>query len=250
MSDITSLIQGLSITPEERRLREMMAAPTPMASVPTVRATVPPAVPDRRVLAEAGLLRDPSVTNLARNLPVTAKTEGTKAPVINTMPGLTISFDKSKVPFDKPLAPPKKYTREQLKAALKFTESSNNPNAQSNAKDKTGKVVGAHGLYQFMPDTAKFIAEKAGIPWRGTKALKDPEYNSTLADAYLDYLYKRFDGDVTLVLPAYNRGEGFMSKLMKKLGTNDIKKLFGHLPEETRKHLNTTLTGLKYSGTE
>lgn len=63
--------------------------------------------------------------------------------------------------------------------------------------------VGAKGLMQLMPATAKrFGCEDSG----------DSASNINAGVKYLRFLLKRFDGDVTLALAGYNAGEGNVDK--------------------------------------
>jgi Transglycosylase SLT domain len=74
-------------------------------------------------------------------------------------------------------------------------ESKYDPNAVSS--------VGAQGLMQMMPATAKRFG------------LKDPYNAAANVEAgtkYLKWLLKRFDGDVSLALAGYNAGEGSVDK--------------------------------------
>jgi soluble lytic murein transglycosylase-like protein len=63
--------------------------------------------------------------------------------------------------------------------------------------------VGAQGLMQLMPDTAKRF---------GCADATDEQQNVTAGTRYLRSLLKRFDGDVTLALAGYNAGEGNVDK--------------------------------------
>ncbi len=62
---------------------------------------------------------------------------------------------------------------------------------------------GAQGLMQLMPRTGR---------WMGAKDLYDPEENVDAGVKYLKYLEKRFDGDLTQIVAAYNAGEGNVMK--------------------------------------
>ena len=63
--------------------------------------------------------------------------------------------------------------------------------------------VGAKGLMQLMPDTAKrFHCDDP----------KDETCNVEAGTKYLKFLLKRFDGDVSLALAGYNAGEGSVDK--------------------------------------
>jgi hypothetical protein len=63
--------------------------------------------------------------------------------------------------------------------------------------------VGAQGLMQMMPATAKRF---------GLKDPFDATANVAAGTKYLKWLLKRFDGDVSLALAGYNAGEGAVDK--------------------------------------
>ncbi|WP_353192577.1 lytic transglycosylase domain-containing protein [Pandoraea pnomenusa] len=75
--------------------------------------------------------------------------------------------------------------------AIIDTESGYDPQAVS--------VHGAIGLMQVLPLTGQRF---------GVRRLEDPEENLRAGTSYLQWLLKRFDGDVRLALAAYNAGEG------------------------------------------
>ena len=91
-----------------------------------------------------------------------------------------------------------------LVAAVIHCESSNNKQAVS--------PVGAMGLMQIMPDTGGWIAEKLEIEGFTQEQLFDPETNIRFGCWYLDYLSKKFGGNRTSVLAAYNGGPGNVEK--------------------------------------
>ena len=70
-------------------------------------------------------------------------------------------------------------------------------------------ALGTHGeigLMQIKPDTAKWIAEKANIPWKGPKTLENPSMNVRIGMAYFNYLRESFDGHANKYVSAYNMG--------------------------------------------
>ncbi|HUP45547.1 MAG TPA: lytic transglycosylase domain-containing protein [Thermoanaerobaculia bacterium] len=70
---------------------------------------------------------------------------------------------------------------------------------ESRFKSRARSHVGARGLMQLMPRTGS---------WMGARDLYDPEQNVDAGVKYLKYLEKRFNGNRTLILAAYNGGEG------------------------------------------
>lgn len=84
-----------------------------------------------------------------------------------------------------------------LIAAIIFTESRFRADARSE--------VGASGLMQLMPETAKDVAERNGLANYHPSRLHDPAINIDLGVAYVRWLQDRFH-DTELVLAAYNAG--------------------------------------------
>jgi len=82
--------------------------------------------------------------------------------------------------------------------------------------------VGAMGLMQVMPDTGKWLAERAGWRLGRSTNLFDSELNVQLGTAYIAELIARF-GSVDKALVAYNAGPGLARKILAK---PDVKKRF------------------------
>src|SRR6266513_4784300 len=74
---------------------------------------------------------------------------------------------------------------------------------ESKYDPKASSPVGAKGLMQLMPATAKRF---------DCNDLKDQACNVGAGTKYLAWLLKRFDGDVSLALAGYNAGEGAVDK--------------------------------------
>lgn len=67
--------------------------------------------------------------------------------------------------------------------------------------------VGAQGLMQVMPATAKFVAQKIGLPY-SSESNGDMGTNVMLGTAYLRMMMDRLDNQMALASAAYNAGPG------------------------------------------
>jgi soluble lytic murein transglycosylase len=83
---------------------------------------------------------------------------------------------------------------------------------ESNFKEVIKSKVGARGLMQVMPATAKFICHSHGIQFNQRKLNYDADYNIKLGTLYISDLLKRYDGSYILALMAYNAGYGSVGK--------------------------------------
>lgn len=111
--------------------------------------------------------------------------------------------------------------------ALTRTESGFNEHAVS--------PVGARGLMQLMPSTARFIARDQGID--GTAS--DPSTNLALGQGYLHYLSKQpgIDGNLLAILASYNAGPGAAAPWYDALEQNSDPLLFIEtIPNEQTRH--------------
>lgn len=106
---------------------------------------------------------------------------------------------------DLPMAP-------EMSLAIARRESEFDPIVQSS--------VGARGLMQLMPATAREVAQGLGIlPQHTTDRLTaDPVYNARLGSQYLSELAGRFDGNVVMVSAAYNAGPSRPIRWMQDYG--------------------------------
>lgn len=88
--------------------------------------------------------------------------------------------------------------------------------AESSFRTAATSPVGAIGLTQLMPSTARWLA-----PGVTTKDLRNPQTNLNLGFKYLKDLKEKYDGDEKLALLAFNRGPGTVDKLLKRGGNPD-----------------------------
>ncbi len=109
--------------------------------------------------------------------------------------------------------------------------------AESNFSAKARSRSRAVGLWQFMPKTAKLLGLKVD---RYIDERKDPIKSTKIAIKYLKFLHKRF-GKWYLAAIAYNCGEGKLSRIIKKLGSDDLNLLLDgrkkYLPKESRMYI-------------
>lgn len=110
--------------------------------------------------------------------------------------------------------------------SLMRQESAFNPNATSS--------VGAKGLMQLMPATAKRFNKKVKV-----KHLSDPEINIAIGIRYLKVLVDRFEGNLIYTLASYNAGENRIDRWRKEIfRNNDPLSTIESIPyEETRNYV-------------
>ena len=109
---------------------------------------------------------------------------------------------------------------------LSIVESGLNPKARSR--------VGAVGLWQFMPGTARMFGLKTD--WYIDERM-DPEKSTKAAAKYLNSLYSYFD-DWELAMAAYNCGPGNVRKAIRKSGyKKKFWEIYRYLPRETRSYV-------------
>jgi soluble lytic murein transglycosylase-like protein len=83
--------------------------------------------------------------------------------------------------------------------------------AESSFRTKVVSPVGAVGLTQLMPSTARWL-----VPGTSRRDLMEPGTNLRVGFTYLRKLIDDFDGDENLALLAYNRGPGTVSRLLAR----------------------------------
>ena len=104
---------------------------------------------------------------------------------------------------------------------------------ESKLKTTALSKVGARGMWQLMPGTARAL----GLKVNGKVDERIYFYKSTVAAAeYLQDLYAMFD-DWLLTVAAYNSGPGHVLNAIKKTGSRNFWVIQYHLPQETRFHV-------------
>ena len=83
---------------------------------------------------------------------------------------------------------------------------------------KAKSPVGARGLMQLMPATAKETARKIGVQHRTSWLTTRPQHNIRLGSRYLTDMVRRFDGSYMMAAAAYNAGPGRVDKWIKTYG--------------------------------
>ncbi|MDC0328773.1 lytic transglycosylase domain-containing protein [Candidatus Pelagibacter sp.] len=83
--------------------------------------------------------------------------------------------------------------------------------------------VGAQGLMQLMPYTAKLVAKQAKLPYSKSRLTSDPEYNINLGSHYIAGLILQYDGAYPFATAAYNAGPKRV-KYWKKINKDPQKK--------------------------
>lgn len=78
--------------------------------------------------------------------------------------------------------------------------------------------VGARGLMQLMPATARHAARAEGMKYRKNWLIDDPQYNLKLGSAHLQDLLDKYDGSYILAAAAYNAGSHRVNQWLNDYG--------------------------------
>lgn len=88
---------------------------------------------------------------------------------------------------------------------------------ESELDARAASAVGARGLMQLMPATARGMADAVGITY-SADLLTEPLYNARLGTEYLARMLDRYDGAYILATAAYNAGPGRVDQWLATLG--------------------------------
>ncbi len=103
--------------------------------------------------------------------------------------------------------------------------------------------VGAQGLMQLMPGTAKEVAGDLGLAHSRERVMTDWRYNTALGSTYLAQLADWMDGNIVLMSVGYNAGPGRARQWIESIGDPraqnvDIIDWIEHIPfRETRNYV-------------
>jgi soluble lytic murein transglycosylase-like protein len=104
--------------------------------------------------------------------------------------------------------------------------------AESSFRPTAVSPVGAVGLTQVMPATARWL-----VPGTTRRDLMDTETNLRIGFKYLRQLLDNFDGNEQLALTAYNRGPGTVNRLLARGADPDNGYADKVLTGESAKHV-------------
>ncbi len=99
--------------------------------------------------------------------------------------------------------------------------------------------VGALGLMQVMPDTAKFASYQLRLK---KYDLLDPQDNIRLGTWYLNFTHKQVKDNSVLAIAGYNAGPGNVTKWVKQFGATDLDEFIEEIPfAETQNYVKNVL---------
>lgn len=148
-------------------------------------------------------------------------------------------FDAGLFPLAEWAVDPKHRVDRALVFAIARRESGFNIRAKSR--------VGARGLMQIMPSTARYIGQSGGPKIRHRNELFNAEQNLAMGGHYVRYLLNQTspDGNLVEALVSYNAGPGNARSWRKRPGGNDPVLFLETLPSaETRHFAKTVLRNL------
>lgn len=121
---------------------------------------------------------------------------------------------------------------------------------ESEFRVDAGSAVGALGLMQLMPGTARDMAAETGESYSRWRLTSDWAYNARLGSAYLAYLQEEFGDSPVLIAVGYNAGPGRVRQWIEangdpRRGQVDVVDWIEHIPfRETRNYVMRVTEGL------
>lgn len=103
--------------------------------------------------------------------------------------------------------------------------------------------VGATGLMQLMPGTAKETARRFSIPLASPQQVLDPDKNIQLGAAYLSQVHSQFNGNRVLASAAYNAGPSRVRQWLRGADHLSFDVWVESIPfDETRQYVQNVLS--------
>ncbi len=96
---------------------------------------------------------------------------------------------------------------------------------ESEFDSRANSYVGAQGLMQLMPATAKLVSKNIGVTYNKDSLQKDPNYNVKLGTYYINSLLDDYDGVYPFAIAAYNAGPNRVKLWIKKYGDPNRKEI-------------------------
>lgn len=121
---------------------------------------------------------------------------------------------------------------------------------ESAFQEEAKSRVGARGLMQLMPRTARKVSRQLRIPYARRKLTENPDYNLILGQAYMGGLLDQFDGAALLAIAAYNAGPSRARRWIHENGdpraadVNAVDWIESIPFDETRNYVQRVLEGL------
>jgi soluble lytic murein transglycosylase len=122
---------------------------------------------------------------------------------------------------------------------------------ESNFDPEAKSQVGALGLMQLMPATARKVSSQEGLPFNEASLTRDPAYNVRLGSRYFGDLMKRFNGSLVLSAAGYNAGPGRPVQWMnrngdpRRMSLEDAIDWIEKIPfQETRNYVQRVIEGM------
>jgi soluble lytic murein transglycosylase len=107
--------------------------------------------------------------------------------------------------------------------------------------------VGARGMMQLMPGTAREVSGKLGVGYDLSRLTTDPSYNMMLGTSYFSTLLDQWGGSMPLAVASYNAGAGNVRRWVRENGDPrtpgvDMVKWIEDIPfSETRNYVQRVL---------
>ncbi|MGV8918476.1 MAG: transglycosylase SLT domain-containing protein [Pseudomonas sp.] len=109
--------------------------------------------------------------------------------------------------------------------------------------DDARSGVGASGLMQLMPATARDTARKFSIPLASPQQVLDPDKNIQLGAAYLSQVHSQFNGNRVLASAAYNAGPARVRQWLRGANHLAFDVWVESIPfDETRQYVQNVLS--------